>query len=347
MKITRLLTLLFAFTLVFNISCSNDDDDNTLAPVTYENGFFVTNEGNFGTPNAEVTFISKDLSFKQDNIFSSNNNNSNLGDVLQTITFSGDNAYLLLNNSNKVEVVNRYTFKKTGEITDQINQPRYMAAANNYIYVSNDQYGGDKYVSVYKTSDFSFVKKITFTDTVEKVVEAGGNIFVQNASYGYGNTITSINTGTNEIQSVITLPAGNINSTISSNSMVYTIASGATDSYIYQISSTGNIIKTTTLTGISNATNLQVSNGKFYFSSGNEVYSMDINSTTVPTAPLFTAVDGGQYYTLYGFNVIDDKIFTSDVKNFTQDSEITVYSTTGSKIKTFTAGKGSNGFYLN
>ncbi|WP_419870211.1 DUF5074 domain-containing protein [Chryseobacterium sp. CT-SW4] len=346
MKITQLLPLFFALTLVFNVSCSNDDDDNNLA-ITYENGFFIANEGNFGTPNAEVTFISKDLNVKQDNIFSGNNNNASLGDVLQTITFNGDNAYLLLNNSNKIQVVNRYTFKKTGEITDQVNQPRYMAVANNYLYVTNDQYGGDKYVSIYKVSDLSFVKKIAFTAAVEKVVEAGGDIFVQNASYGYGNTITHINTANNEIQSVTTLPDGNINSTISSNSMVYTIASGATDSYIYQISSTGNITKTTTLTGISNATNLQLANGKFYFSSDNKVYSMDVNATTVPSSPLFTAVDGGPYYTLHGFSVIDDKIFTSDVKGFTEDSEITVYSTTGSKIKTFTAGKGSNGFFVN
>lgn len=344
MKVTRILQLLFAFALLFNVSCSNDDE--VMIPTTsYENGIFITNEGNFGTPNADVTFVTGDLSLKQDNIFAANNG-SNLGDVLQTIAFNGNQAYLVLNNSNKVKVVNRYTFKSTGEITEQINQPRYMAVANNALYVTNDKYGGDKYVSIYNAANLSFVKKITFTDSVERIVQAGGNIFVQNASYGFGNKITYINTSNNEIQSVITLPNGNINKTISNNNNVYVIAKGTADSYIYQISSTGSIVKTTTLTGIANATNLEIDTNKFYFTSGNKVYAMDMNATAAPTTPLFTVTDNS-FSTLYGFNVVNGRIYTSDANGFTQDSKITVYNTSGSVISTFTAGKGSNGFYAN
>lgn len=346
MKITRLLQLLFALVLLFNISCSTDSD-NTLPVVTYENGYLISNEGNFGKPNAEVTFVSRDLTFSQNSIFSKNNNGNQLGDVLQAMAFNGDKAYLLLNNSNKIQVVNRYTFKSAGEITNQIDNPRYVAVANNNIYVTNDKYQGAKYVSIYKNSDLSFVKKITFTDNVERIVEAGGNIFVQNASFGFGNKITYINTSNNDVQSVITLPNVNINKTISYNGNVYVIATGTTDSYIYQISSTGSITKTTTLTGIPNATNLQIDGGRYFFSSANKVYSMVMAATTPPTTPIITAVDGGQYYTLYGFSVVDGKIFTSDVKNFTEDSEVTVYTTSGSKIKSFTTGKGTNGVYLN
>ncbi|MCU7614992.1 hypothetical protein N0B16_11140 [Chryseobacterium sp. GMJ5] len=349
MKITRLLQLVLALTLLFNISCSSDDEFENLVPKgAYENGIFITNEGNFGTPNASVTFVSKDLSIIEQNIFSTNNNNAILGDVLQTIAYNGDSAYLVLNNSNKVQIVNRYTFKKSGEITNQITQPRFIAFANNNIYVTNDQYGGGKYVSVYKSSDLSFVKKIDFasTSTAERVVEASGSIFVQNASYGFGNTLTRINPSTNEIASVVTLPNGNINKTISNNGSVYVIAAGTTNSYIYQISAAGSIVKTTTLTGIANATNLEIDGGKYYFSTDNKVYAMDMNATTIPANPLFT-VASNSYSTLYGFSVVDGKIFTSDANGFTQDSKITVYSTTGAIIKNFTAGKSSNGFYLN
>ncbi|MCE3076474.1 hypothetical protein [Chryseobacterium gwangjuense] len=347
MKITKLLQILFAFALLFNISCSSDSSE-TAQEMFYGNGVLIANEGNFGTPNADVTYVTSNFSAKQDKIYSANNNGENLGDVLQTIGFNGNGAYLLLNNSNKIQVVNRYTFKKAAEITEQIKSPRYMAFAKNYIYVTNDTYNGDKYVSVYNANTLSFVKKIMFTTTVERIVEAGGNIFVQNASYGFGNTITKINTTTNEIDGQpIALTSGNINKTISNGTNVYVITSGTTDSYIYQISSTGNIVKTTTLTGIANATNLEVDGGKFYFSSANKIYAMDMTATTTPTAPIITAVDGGQYYTLYGFSVLNGRIFTSDVKSFTQDSEITVYTTSGSKIGSFTAGKGANGFYLN
>jgi len=348
MKITRLLQLILAFTFVFNISCSSDDIETLVPKGAYENGIFITNEGNFGTPNASVTFVSKDLTIIEQNVFSTNNNNAILGDVLQTIAYNGDNAYLVLNNSNKIQIVNRYTFKKTGEITSQISQPRYIAFANNNIYVTNDQYSGGKFVSIYKASDLSFVKKIDFasTSTVERIVEASGTIFVQNANYGSGNTLTRINPSTNEIASVVTLPNGNINKTISNNGSIYVIATGTANSYIYQISGAGNIVKTTTLTGIANANNLEIDRGKYYFSSDNKVYAMDMNATTPPASPLFT-VTSNSFSTLYGFSVIDGKIFTSDANGFTQDSKITVYSTAGAIIKNFTAGRSSNGFYLN
>ncbi|MBV8328744.1 hypothetical protein [Chryseobacterium sp.] len=348
MKLNKFLHLLFAFTLLLGIaSCSSDNnvDDNT---VFYGNGFLIANEGKYGTPSAEVTFVTPDLALKQDNIFSFNNGGAKLGDVLQSISVYGDKAYLLLNNSNKIQIVNRGDFKANGEITAQLNNPRYMAFANNNIYVTNDKYQGDKYVSIYKVSDRSFVKKITFTDAVERIVEAQGNIFVQNASFGFGNKITMINTSTNDIQTTITLPNGNINKIIANNQNVYAVAAGTTDSYIYQISGTGNITKTTTLTGIANAKNLEISNGKYYFTSGKNVYKMDMTATAAPTSPLFTVANGvDQYSPLYGFSVVNDMIFTSDSNGFTQASTIVVYNTLGSAIKTFSAGIGANGVYWN
>lgn len=347
MKFNKLLQIIFGFVLFFSISCTSEYEE-TITEISYQNGYFITNEGNYGQPNAEVSFITKDLSLLQNDIYKANNNNENLGDVLQTMAVSGDKAFLLLNNSNKIQVVNRYTFKKLGTITSEINQPRYMAVANNMLYVSNDQYLGAKYVSVYKTSDLSFVKKIPFSDTAERVVSAGGNIFVQNATYGFGNTLTKINTTTNEIDGTpISVPNGNINKTIAYNNNVYVIAEGTANSYLYEISPAGTITKNITLTSIPNATNLQIDGGKFFFSSTNKIYSMDLNATAAPTAPIITAVDGGPYYTLYGLNVMDGRIFTSDVKGFSQTSEMNVYTTSGTLIKKFTVGMGANGVYSN
>lgn len=349
MKLNRLLQFIFGFVLLFSISCTSEYEE-TIPEITYQNGLLITNEGNFGSPNADVTFITKDLSLMQNDIYKANNNKENLGDVLQTMVLNGDKAYLLLNNSNKIQIVDRVTFKKAGEITAQLNTPRYMAIANGNLYVSNDKYNGAKFVNVYKLSDNSFVKKIDFasTSTVERVVEAGGNIFVQNASYGFGNTITKINTTNNAIEGTpIPVPNGDITKTITYNSNVYVIAQGTADSYIYQINPAGSIVKTTTLTGIANGTNLQIDGGRFYFTSSNKVYSMDMNATAAPTNPIITAVDGGANFTLYGFSVIDGRIFTSDVKGFTQPSEITVYTTGGTVISKFTAGMGATSVYKN
>lgn len=347
MKLNRLLQFIFGFVLLFSISCTSDYEE-IIPEITYQNGLLITNEGNFGKPNADVTFLTKDLSLMQNDIYKAKNN-ENLGDVLQTMVLNGDKAYLLLNNSKKIQIVDRVTFKKAGEIEDQLDNPRYMAIANGNLYVSNDN--GAKFVNVYKLSDNSFVKKIDFatTSTVEGIVEAGGNIYVQNTNaFNPGTTLTKINTSTNTIDSQIQVPNGNnINKIISYNNSVYAITEGTPNSYIHQIPASGGAITTTTLTGIEKATNLQIDGGRFYFTSSNKVYSMDMNATAAPTSPIITAVDGGTYFTLYGFSVIDGRIFTSDVKGFTQPSEVSVYTSAGIFITKFTAGMGANGVYKN
>ncbi len=347
MKIRKIVAAAFASLLLFQISCSRDEDPILPEPKgAYENGIFISNEGNFGVPNASVTFVSRDLSTIENNIFATNNGGTALGDVLQTIGISGENAYFVLNNSNKVTIANRFTMKKKAEITSQLSSPRFIAFAKEFIYVTNDTYGGDKYVSIYNKTDNSFAKKIPMTDAAENIVEAGGNIFVQNASFGFGNKISYIDTSSNTLKSEITVPQGQINKIVSSNSSVYAIATGTADSYIYQISSGGTITKTIVLTGILEANNVQVSNNQIYFSSGNEIWTMDMKNPVLPTSPLIT-VTANSFSTLYGFNVVDGKIFTSDAKGFTAASAITVYSTDGSLLKTFSAGRSANGFFLN
>ncbi|MCL8538872.1 MULTISPECIES: DUF5074 domain-containing protein [Chryseobacterium] len=355
MKLTRLLTVFFAFVLLFNISCSSDSNEIPVPQLTYQNGYFIANEGNFNSNGANVMFLTRDLALKQDDIYGFNNktgNNSNeiLGDVLQTIAINGKYAYLVVNNSNKIVVVDRITFKKVAVITDQINNPRGITFANGFIYVSNTNFSTGVYsVTKYKISDFSFVSKMDFTEVADKIVEAGGNVFVQNASSGYGNKITYINTS-NDAKTEITIPNGQIGRTVSYNSDVYTISGTATDSYIYKISSTGALSPVITLTGIANGTNLQIDNGKFYFSSGNKIYTTSVTAPTVPANAFITVQDNGPaYFVLYGFSVVDGRIFTSDVKGFKANSEMSVYSAaTGAKISSFnTGGLGANSAVVN
>lgn len=347
MKFSKLLPTALAISLMFNISCRTDDPivEVPLPKGAYENGIIMSNEGNFGSPTATVSYISNDLLNVQNNIFSSNNNNAALGDVLQSVGIKGDNAYLLLNNSNKIEVVNRYTFKKIATVSDQISQPRYVAFANNHYYVTNSS-GSAKFVSVYNTASNAFVKKIDLANAGERIVEAGGKIVVQNASFGTGKKLTVIDPSTNAVESVVTIPAGNIQKTISNGGNVYTIASTSTDSYIYKISPAGTLTSTVTLKSIANANNLTIDGSKFYFTSGSKVYAMDMNSTTPPTLPLLTIADNS-WSAMYGFDVIEGKIYISNANGFTADSTVEIYTTTGNLLKTITTGKGTNGFYKN
>ena len=346
MKFKNFLSIAFASVLLLATSCRNESTyTEEVLKGKYEDGILMSNEGNFGTPNADVTFASSDLSSVAQKIYKENNN-ENLGDVLQNIGFYSDYAFLVLNNSNKIKVVDRFGFKKVAEISDQLNQPRYVTFANKKVYVTNDS----KYVNIYDANTLAFIKRLNLNDTAERIVTAGNNVFVQNAAWGFGNKITYINGTDNVVESQITVPNGQVQKIVSDNTYVFAIASDASlaDSYIYQISSTGSITKTITLTGISKASNLSIDNGKFYFTSGMKIYGMNMNSTTIPTTPIATASESAPYSGLYGFEVIGGKIYTSDAQGFVADSKVTVYdATNGTVVKVINAGISTNGFYKN
>lgn len=346
MKHLKIVGYALAFALSI-ISCNRDNENlDTIIPESgFRNGILVANEGNFGRPNADISYISSDLSQIDNNLYNTTNGES-LGDVLQDVGFSGNNAYFVMNNSNKIVVTDRYTFSKKAEITEGINQPRYITFANNYIYISNTPDFSDAtkgYVSVYNSKDYSFVKKIEVFNTTERLESIGNYVFVQNASWGSGKNITQINTQSNEIVDVISLNE-NIVKILTYNNSLYVMTNGSSDSYVYQYDSEGEWVKTITILGISNAKNINIDNNIIYFTAGTKAYSLPISGGTPNT--LFE-VEDTLWYNFYSFNVINGLIYTSDAKYFSQNSEINIYTTSGTLIKTLTAGIGTNAFYKN
>ena len=343
MKFNKFLTCLLASALLVVASC-NDDDVFVNEEKSYS-GILMSNEGNMGTPSGSVSFISNDLSTVENGIFKTVNN-ENLGDVVNSIGFTGDKAYIVVNNSNKIEVVNRFRFNKETTITDNINQPRYIAFSGNQFYVTNSKYNEFDYVSVYNAANNAFVKKIPFNNTVERIVAAGNKVFVQHASYGFGNSLSVINSS-NDVEKTITVPKGNISKTVAYDNFVYTLAQDGTDTYLYQINpATAAISKEIKYTGIANGENLSIDNNKVVFNSKGNIYVTDISSTATP-APAFTIAPFQDFSTIYALEVIDGKIFISDVKDYIEDSKVSVYSLTGNLLKAFSAGKITGGFYKN
>ncbi|KQT20514.1 hypothetical protein ASG31_17250 [Chryseobacterium sp. Leaf404] len=353
MKISKILSLAFASALLFNVSCSNDDFTMVEKPLTYENGILVANEGGFSTPTAEVSFVSSDLGTLYNKIYDANNKEI-LGNVLQSIGFSGDKAYLVSNVPNKIDIVNRYSFKKQTTVTTNLDNPRYIAFSGSKYFVTNNNFSTVKKLNIYN-SDNTFVSSINFPRFSEKIVEAGGNIVVQTDGTTYastppyaematGYTVTVVNPSSNAVSSTIMLPSnGIIRDLISYNGSAYVLASDNTTSYIYKLNATAGTFSTTTLTGISAAQKLRIDGDKFYFAdSTNKIYTMALTATAAPTASIVTTPG-----TLYGFNVIDGKIYASEA-SFSSDSKVHVYNAAnGTLLKTFTAGIGTNGFYKN
>src|SRR6218665_607497 len=100
MKNFKRIFLTVIISSAFFVSCSDNDDDNNEPRGNYDGGVIILNEGNNGTPNATVSYLSTDLQI-ENNVFSTINPDKVTGDTAQNIGFNGDNAYLVLNGSNK------------------------------------------------------------------------------------------------------------------------------------------------------------------------------------------------------------------------------------------------------
>lgn len=328
---------------LFFTSCTTEEEIQQIPSLgTYDKGVLVVNEGNFGTPNGSISFLSNDFSVFQNGIYWIENNNEALGDVVQSISFSGDKAFIVVNASNIVQVVNRYSFKKVATITEGLNNPRYSTSSNGKLFVTNS---GTKSVSVYDLSTYAFITNIAIDKTVEKIVAANNKIYVQNGAFGGGSNVTVINAATNVVSTTIEVGVG-VNSMEEKNGILYVMCGNNDGSSLYRInteSDTKSVIETTSL---KKAKNMDVDGNNIWYTVGTGVYAMPITATNFNQLPLFSVADNN-FSTFYGFAVIDDFIFSADANGFTQDGIMKIYSPNGTTLKTFNTKVGPNGFYLN
>ena len=332
--------------IAFATSCSNVDDssENTEVPnieKPYANGILITNEGNFTSSNAEISFIKNDLSTVYNKIFATNNSNATLGDVAQYMAFNNDLAYIVMNNSSTIEIVDRYTFKKVNQITANLNAPRAIAFSNGKIYVSN---ANDNTVTVYNANTNAFIKSISLDNQPEKLVATSNYVYVQSSSFATANTVEIINSSsdTNTKDLSFGLPMNGI--TLDSN-MVFVLGSDENKTEISKIEKEA-ITKTISNVNLKSSRYLTLDNNNLYFTNGTGIYTLSKDLNSIPSSPIFN-VNDNSWSTLYGFNVIDGKVFSSDANGFTDNSIITVYDLTGNVLKTFTTEIGTNGFYKN
>ena len=341
MKFKNVFLGIFASALLL-ASCSNDDaTDNNVPLGAYDNGVLVLNEGNFGTPNASVSYISNDFTVVN-NIFGIENSDKKLGDVAQSLSFSDDKAFIVLNNSNVVEVVNRYTFKSIATITDQLKNPRYSVVLNNKLYVTNAK---TKAVTVYDAKTYSYLETIVINKTSEKIITANGKLYVTNGAFGSGSNVTVINPSSNNAMSTIIVENG-VNSIEEKSGFVYVLCGNSTKSKLFKINTTTDTATSIESTTFTKALNMDIEGDKIYYTKGTGIYAMALNATTFNETPLFSVVDNN-FSTLYGFSVIGNKIYTADANGFTAAGTAKVFSNTGTELKSVTVGLGPNSFYAN
>lgn len=325
------------FTVVFMYSCSNSDDHIVDPNEKYLDGFFVSNEGTFTKGNGSVSHINGNLNSISNDIFKTSNNRS-IGDVTQSMVVTDKYVFVVMNNSNTIEVVNKKTFQSVYTISDQLSFPRYAVVKNGKLYVS---LMNDAFIQVYNAETFQFIKSVELNDPAEQLVATNEYVYAANNFYSGGNRVEVIDFNSDSNTIDVTFNAA-INGLTTNGQYVYVMTNNDTNSYLSMIN--GTDIESTVNLEMPNGRNLVSDGNVLYFTSGTDVYKIN-NSLKSAVAKLFNVGNGDAYSLLYGFNVFNGYIFTGNAGNFTDNSEIKVYNENGSVVKQFTAGIGTNGFY--
>lgn len=305
---------------------------------TFDGGVFVVDEGNFRAGNGSLSFYSYDSLKIYNDLFSSVNGRP-LGDVPNSMAIQGDKAYIVVNNSGKIEVMDQSTLKSTTTITGLIS-PRNISFVNdNKAYVSS-LYSDS--VTIINLSSNSISGYINLRRSSETIAIIGNKAFI--SYWTEGKEIMVVNTDNDKVVDSIEVGIEPESMTIDKNGMLWVLCNGgwARQNYaeLVEINPNTDYIEKTLVfpTKEASPTCLKIDRlGQTLYYLDNGVRQMDINATEIPSST-YIIQELGEYFYKIAINPYNNDIFVTDAVDFVQQGYLLLYTTTGTLVSKLRAG---------
>ena len=352
MKYAYFIFILFIFCC---ISCVKDkpNPDVKYLPSVSSRGVVILNEGSFGNNNAEISYL--DLSEnKLSNLIYRNANDKSLGDVAQHVQFYENHFFILLNNSNKLVVLDALTWKLKVTVSGIVS-PRYMVFADSKIFISSLS---QNVIYVVDANSLQLIDQVLIDDKgAENMMLVGNEIWITHWNI-QRKQVFILNTQTRKMEDKIELPYYASHAIVQDrNDMVWILAGNKYQnrrSALMQIHpTTHQIIQQFEFPEEAEPIRLQMNATKdtLYFiqvnydggANHNGLYRMSIDDVDLPNQAFIAAMQNS-YFWAYGIDSVSKHIFISDPKGFTQQSSIYEYSNQAKLLYEYRAGIGANQF---
>lgn len=191
--------LLITAIIVLFASCREDEvifTSNTVVVTNPESegeieGFYLLNEGNMGMNRASLDFFSSRYGSYTTDIYSERNPTivKELGDVGNDLKIYGDKLWAVINCSNKIEVMNKWTAQRINKI--DVPNCRYLAFHGDKAYISSysgpvgvDPNAEIGFVAEIDTKTLELTRKVQVGYQPEEMVVHNGKLYVANSG-GY------------------------------------------------------------------------------------------------------------------------------------------------------------------
>ena len=340
MKIVNLLVLLL---LLFVAACHKDNPPPEPNPDELGKGIFIVNEGNFNSGNASLTYYETETKKTMNQLFYKQNS-APLGDVAQSITIHGERAYIVVNNSGIIYVINRKTAKYEGKITNLVS-PRHLTFIDNTkAYVSDLS---SSKLTIINPQDFTILGQIEMGRTSEQMLKIGDEVFVANWSdynqSAINNQVMIVNSKQDVLIDSITVGIEPNSMVIDKNGMLWVLCSGGFENAekpsLWQINPIEQkVLQTIEFPDInSSPTALEINKegDKLYFINSS-VFRMLINETQIPAEPFIQGVAELPYS--ISVDKQYDEIFITDALDYTRDGYVYRFNSEGQILDTIVAG---------
>lgn len=330
MKFFKQIVYALSFALIFT-ACSSDDDHSSPEPpagdLPYQNGIFISNEGPFGNGSGTVTYISEDFSTVEQDIYYQVNR-QNLGNIVQSMNLTGENAYIVVNNSQKVMIADRNTFEAKDSIVTGLENPRYFISngqTKGYISDWGDPIDeSDDYIAVVDLRTHEITTTIPVDFGPEKMLEHNSKIYVAHqGGYGHNNQISVIS----GLSVETTIRVGDApESMVILNDNLYVLCSGKPDytgnetpgSLVKIDLNSHEVTETFSFENTEHPELLTSDAGQLYYNLDGVVYRLNSESVSLPGEPVIEGF-------FYAMEAKDGKLYATDAKDYASRGSLYVY----------------------
>ena len=193
-------------------------------------GMFVVCEGVYGQANGDITFYNSELNQSIKTLYSSANG-IGPGDVVQSFEIIDTLGFIVVNNSQKITVVNMKDFKVVKTITG-FSYPRSVVRADkNSVYVSDGNGTAENYI--YKIDLVSLEKSdsLVVTTGPEKLIALNSKVYAAIAG-GWnndGSTVIEIDPATFTLSNTFQVAAVPVDIVADKNNNIWAYCKGVAD----------------------------------------------------------------------------------------------------------------------
>ena len=353
-RLDQLISLLCISLFIF--SCSDDDGVGPDAPSSGQDGYFILNEGGFNNGNTSLSYYDRGRDTVLNNVFEAANGRR-LGDQSQSMTVIGDRGFIVVQNSAKIEVINRDDFTSVATITEGIVSPRYLiGVGDDKAYVTDWETGAPTgTVKVIDLTTYQVTKTIPVGQGPNGLLLLDGQVYVaNNGVFGFDSTVMVLDPLTDVVTDTIVVGGNPHSLAVDVNDNLWVTGSGykvydgnsldesmSTPGFVARLQDDTVAFKSVVdqIAPIDYKAAMDNAGEQFYFLYAGEVYRVGVDDTVLPNAPLIP----GNFYGL-AIDPVSGEILTGDPMNFASEGLLYRYTPAGELIESYTVGVAPNGF---